>query len=92
MKLTIRDLRLAVQLKLYASAKWIKKKIKIIATLLFWNTEKYRGRENQQMYIDPHQSESQIRFSRMRKKTQQQRNEQLASENYLPNTFSLMYA
>lgn len=32
MKLTIRDLRLAVQLKLYASAKWIKKKIiKIIA-------------------------------------------------------------
>lgn len=70
-----------------------KKKIKIIATLLFWNTEKYRGRENQQMYIDPHQSGSQIRFSRMRKKTQQQRNEQLASENYLPNTFSLiMYA
>lgn len=44
------------------------------------------------MYIDPHQSESQILFSRMRKKTQQQRNEQLASENYLPNTFSLMYA
>lgn len=45
------------------------------------------------MYIDPHQSESQIRFSHMRKKkTQQQRNEQLASENYLPNTFSLMYA
>lgn len=44
------------------------------------------------MYIDPHQL-SQIRFSRMRKKTQQQRNEQLASENYLPNTFSLiMYA
>lgn len=72
----------------------LKKKIKIIATLLFWNTEKYRGRENQQMYIDPHQSESQIRFSHMRKKkTQQQRNEQLASENYLPNTFSLiMYA
>lgn len=45
------------------------------------------------MYIDPHQSESQIRFSHMRKKNQQQRNEQLASENYLPNTFSLiMYA
>lgn len=45
------------------------------------------------MYIDPHQSESQIRFSRMRKKPQQQRNEQLASKNYLPNTFSLiMYA
>lgn len=42
------------------------------------------------MYIDPHQSESQIRFSRMRKKNQQQRNEQLASENYLPNTFSLI--
>lgn len=45
------------------------------------------------MYIDPHQSGSQIRFSRMRKKPQQQRNEQLACENYLPNTFSLiMYA
>lgn len=44
------------------------------------------------MYIDPHQSESPIRFSHMKKKTQQQRNEPLASENYLPNTFSLMYA
>lgn len=45
------------------------------------------------MYIDPHQSESSIRFSHTRKKNpQQQRNEPLASENYLPNTFSLMYA
>lgn len=70
----------------------LKKKIKTIATLLFWNTEKYRGRENQQMYIDPHQSESQIRFSHMKKTPQQQRNKPLASENYLPNTFSLMYA
>lgn len=62
----------------------LKKKIKIIATLLFWNTEKYRGRENQQMYIDPHQSESQIRFSRMRKKpNNNETNNWLAKTTYL---------
>lgn len=36
MKLTIRDLRLAVQLKLYASAKWIlKKKLKSLQHYCF---------------------------------------------------------
>lgn len=35
MKLSIRDLRLAVQLKLYASAKWIKKKLKSLQHYCF---------------------------------------------------------
>lgn len=59
-----------------------KKKLKSLQHYCFEIQKNTEAGKNQQMYIDPHQSESQIRFSRMRKKTQQQRNEQLASENY----------
>lgn len=47
--------------------------------------------KNLQMFIDPHHSESPIRFSHMRKNPTTT-NEPLARENYLPNTISLMYA
>lgn len=58
---------------------------KINATLLFCNTAKIQRQEkNLQMFIDPHHSESPIRFSHMRKKTQQQRmNHWLEKTTYL---------
>lgn len=57
---------------------------------------KYRKIQRQGKSANVYRSTSKRKsnsFFSHEKKTQQQRNEQLASENYLPNTFSLiMYA
>lgn len=51
-----------------------------------------RQEKSANVYRSTSKRKSNSFFSHEKKKPQQQRNEPLASENYLPNTFSLMYA